>query len=323
MTKKALAITKKENRIAPWGDRAEVREIARRVQLMAPGAKKLSENEALALAQGAVAHGLDPFNGEIWYIPGSGLMTGIKGLRKAARQQIEGNFWTEFDEIVDPDERNLYMIPEGALAFRCTVRDSETIRSYSEAWKRLSEDGVPIELIPDILGQRPFTLGVGYIKDGEKTKMDPIQVAMKRAEADAIKRRFDLPFAVPTEPNEVSVIDGNWAEAGDEDQSDSPSEGVPNIFTGERQELPPLEQEVTQDTKPADPDPEDPPPTIETLRELAVKEPHNIGATQYWTVSNHFGVDREQGQAIYKELGNWADALIYLVEQFSGPEKES
>lgn len=216
--KQEITLSQKETRIAPWGDRSEIREIARRVQLMAPGAKKLNENEALALAQGAVAHGLDPFNGEIWYIPGSGLMAGIKGLRKAARLQIDGNFWTEFDEITNPDERVLLMIPDGALAYRCIIRDSDTIRSYSEGWKELNEAGVPVEIIPDLLGRKPYTPGVGYLKKGEATKMDPAQVAMKRAEADALKRRFDLPFAIPSQPNDMPiVIEGEWVEATEDD----------------------------------------------------------------------------------------------------------
>ncbi len=207
-----LTVIKKESKIAPWGDRAEVREIAKRIQLMVPGGKKLSEEQALALAQGAVAHGLDPFNGEIWYIPGSGLMAGIKGLRKAARQQLDGNFWPEFDQINDPDERNLLLIPEGALAFRCIIRDSETIMVYAEAWKKLAAEKIPAEIIQQIIGKRPYTEGVGYLKKGESTRMDPVQCAMKRAEADAMKRRFDLPFAIPSDPN-GSIIDGEWHEA--------------------------------------------------------------------------------------------------------------
>lgn len=218
MTKGEIVPSKKETRIAPWGDRKDIREIAERIKIMAPGARKLSQNEALALAQGAVAHGLDPFNGEIWYIPGSGLMAGIKGLRKAARNQIDGNFWTEFDEITDPDERKRLYIPTGALAYKCFLRDSNTIRAYSEAWKQLQEDSVPIEVIPDIIGSRPYTLGIGYFKKEEKSRMSPVQVAMKRAEADAIKRRFDLPFATPSEPMDVLVVEGEWTDVTEEEE---------------------------------------------------------------------------------------------------------
>jgi hypothetical protein len=225
MTDKALTITEKENRIAPWGNREELREIARRVQLMSPGGKKLDEHQALALAQGAVAHGLDPFNGEIWFIPGAGLMAGIKGLRKAARLQLEGNYWTEFEELRDPDQRALLAIPDGALAFRCIIRDSETLRAYTEAWAAMSDKHIPADMIPKILGVRPYVEGVGYFKRGESSKMEPVQVAMKRAEADALKRRFDLPFAVPSEPGDT-VIEGDWSEAITEPTTSSPAAPV-------------------------------------------------------------------------------------------------
>ena len=235
---KSEIILSKETRIAPWGDRSEIREIARRVQLMAPGAKTLSENEALALAQGAVAHGLDPFNGEIWFIPGSGLMAGIKGLRKAARQQLEGNFWTEFHEITNPDERALLMIPEGALAYKCIVRDSNTIRTYSQGWKELKEAGVPIELIPDVIGRRPHTEGIGYLKKGEATRMDPAQVAMKRSEADALKRRFDLPFAIPSQPNDMpTIVEGEWIEATEDDGLKEEAAEASKILYGEDENI--------------------------------------------------------------------------------------
>lgn len=286
MTKAEIVPTKKETRIAPWGDRKDIREIAQRIQLMAPGAKKLSENEALALAQGAIAHDLDPFNGEIWFIPGSGLMAGIKGLRKAARDQIEGNFWTEFTEIMDLDERKKLFIPDGALAYKCILHDSETIRTYGEAWKVLQENKVPIEAIPDIIGTRPYSVGVGYFEKGEKTKMKPVQVAMKRAEADALKRRFDLPFATSSGPSDV-FIEGDWAEL-DNEQDEQPTE------------------------TPADPEYE----AIAQAYAIAQADPIEIDATLFWTIANLFGIDREQGSAIESELGNWADALIYIVDKF-------
>ena len=305
MNERALAPTS-ESRIAPWGERKELREIAKRVQFMAPGGHKLNENQALALAQGAIAHGLDPFNGEIWYIPGSGLMAGIKGLRKAARQQIDGSFWTEFLEITDPDERNLYLIPDKALAFKCIIRDSETIRTYSDGWKRLKEDGVPVEIIPDVLGKRPYSTGVGYIKDGESTRMDPIQVAMKRSEADALKRRFDLPFAVPSEPN-GPIIAGEWTLEEDPENGPNPAEASDDLFgsddDGEK-------EEPMHDTGAID--------MLKEARALATKKPYEIGATQFWLIANHFGIDTDEATVIKKQLSTWPDALIYVIDKY-GP----
>lgn len=267
---KVLQVHEKDSRIAPWGAREELREIARRVQLMAPGGKRLDENQALALAQGAVAHGLDPFNGEIWYIPGAGLMAGIKGLRKAARHQVQGNFWAEFEEITDPDQRDLLMIPERALAYRCLIRDSDTLRAYSGAWKELREQGIPDSMIPELLGRKPYAMGIGYVKIGEATKMDPVQAAMKRAEADALKRRFDLPFAIPSEPNDVIITDAEWHEQ-------------------QETELEPTESAAEQLF-----------PSEESSRPVPKKV--NL-STAYWGAVKAAGLDRDAGRAILQELG--------------------
>jgi hypothetical protein len=285
---KTLQVHEKDSRIAPWGGREELREIARRVQLMAPGGKRLDENQALALAQGAVAHGLDPFNGEIWYIPGAGLMAGIKGLRKAARLQVEGNFWTEFEEITDPDQRDLLMIPERALAYRCLIRDSDTLRAYSGAWKELREQGIPDSMIPELLGRKPYAMGIGYVKVGEATKMDPVQVAMKRAEADALKRRFDLPFAVPSEPNDVITVDAEWHEK----EEASPESTTPRQRTeSAAEQLFPSESSST----PA---------------------PKKINAsTAYWGAIKAAGLDRDAGKAILDEVGGDFELARKKVEE--------
>lgn len=56
---------------------------------------------------------------------------------------------------------------------------------------------------------------------------------------------------------------------------------------------------------------------ITAFKLTATKNPTKIQATQFWIVAKHFGVDSEEGQAIYKELGNWADALLYVIDKFS------
>lgn len=294
MSDKNLVAQEKDTRIAQWGDRDELREIARRVQLMAPGGKKLGESEALALAQGAVAHGLDPFNGEIWYIPGAGLMAGIKGLRKAARAQIKGNFWAEFEQLNNPDERVTLMIPDGALAFRCILRDSETIRAYAEGWKQLRENGIPDEMIPQLLGKRPYTVGIGYIKEKELTKMEPAQVAMKRAEADALKRRFDLPFAVASEPNDAVTIDADWHE----DEAPGP-EKVPGAAA---------EQLFGPEAKPA-------------AKASNGKKPDLT--TAYWTAVGSAKLSREEGQRALDECGGDMELARKKIEDqhLKGPEQ--
>lgn len=57
---------------------------------------------------------------------------------------------------------------------------------------------------------------------------------------------------------------------------------------------------------------------IAAFKLTATKNPTKIQANEFWTVAKHFGVDPQQGQDIYKELGNWADALLYVIDEFSG-----
>jgi hypothetical protein len=62
---------------------------------------------------------------------------------------------------------------------------------------------------------------------------------------------------------------------------------------------------------------------VEALKNNATTEPYNTGPTQYWQVAKHFGIDKEQGQAIYAEIGNWADALIYISDHYGELEDET
>ena len=205
--------------LAPFGSRDEVREMTERLRLMLPGVgQSLSKGQILALAQGAVAHGLNPLNGEIWIIVdrdgnSRGLQIGIKGLRKKAHEQVKGNFWCEFIEITDPDTRARWQIAASDLAFECRLFDSETIRLYVEAIERLQTAKLPWEVIERMVGARPYTTGIGILKANEKTKMAAVQCARKRAEADAIKQRFDVPFGVAVaEDDEPPAFAGEWIE---------------------------------------------------------------------------------------------------------------
>lgn len=202
--------------LAPWGSRNDVRELKARLAQMAvmvPGGAKLDASAITALAQASIAHGLDPFNGEIWIIPGSGVMIGIKGLRKKAREQVQGNFWMEFREITSPEEKARLGIPANALAYESHLFDTENINTYTGAVEKLLKAGIPWEAVERMVGSRPYTVGIGYATPGEKSKMDLAQRAHKRAEADAIKRRFDVPFGLSVEPDgDAPAFEGEWVE---------------------------------------------------------------------------------------------------------------
>lgn len=199
--------------VTQWASRDDVREINERLgMMMLPGGRKLDAEQRLALAQASVMHGLDPFNGEIWIIPGSGVMIGIKGLRKKAHEQVQGNFWCNFSEIVNPEQRQRYGIPDGCLAFECHLFDTETIMQYVGAVEKFTKVGMKFEQAIELLGNQPFAIGVGFANPAENSKMTLVQRAMKRAEADAIKRRFDVPFGLVMESDEEPDAGGQWIE---------------------------------------------------------------------------------------------------------------
>lgn len=212
--------------LAPWGSRTEVREIDERIKLMLPNADRLDRSQRMALAQASIMHGLDPFNGEIWMIPNHGLMIGIKGLRKKAHEQVKGNYWVEFSEIIDPDQRKRWGIPSDALAFEARLFDSENIRTFTEAVGKLIDAKIPWETVEKMTGSKPYTTGVGVLRGHEKTRMERVQCAMKRAEADATKRRFDVPFGIEINVDTEEIIEGEWAEndTAELDQDDSPQD---------------------------------------------------------------------------------------------------
>lgn len=188
-----------ETQIAPYAPpRAEVRELVERFKAGLTNSKDLSDNELRALATAALGHSLNPWNQEIWAIPGKGLMLGIKGLRKVADRQAEkGGFrwWTEFLDIRSAAEMEQYDVPETAVAAKlCVLRRSDNIEAYLHNLKDLQGSGLPYEAAAQLIGGPPKTIGVGYVLPNEKSEMPIPQRVMKRAEAHAIKQAFSVPF---------------------------------------------------------------------------------------------------------------------------------
>lgn len=202
--------------LSVYGTKDDVGAMAGRILAMLPGADKLSKDERMSLAQLSVAYGLNPFNGECWAIPGKGSMIGIKGLRKTGHQQIEkvgGNYWVEYVEITDLETRKRYGVQPGDLAFESHLFDTHNINTYVTAVERLLKAGIPWEAVKAMMGDKPYTTGFGVIRQGETTKMDRVQCARKRAESNAIKQRFDVPFGVTVADEDTGeVIEGTATE---------------------------------------------------------------------------------------------------------------
>jgi hypothetical protein len=182
--------------LAAFGERDDIREMTDRLTKMLPGTVRLTQQEALTVAQVAVAHGLDPFNGEVWGLKGEnekwyGVMVGIKGLRKCARRQADqegGTYWTEVQRV-DPKK---YNVAETAVVYECRVRDTITTQAYGKSLHTLTTAGIPYAEAVRMLGDAPCVIGVGIATPDERSKMSIHARAKKRAEAEALRQRFDV-----------------------------------------------------------------------------------------------------------------------------------
>ncbi len=246
-----------------FGNFEEIIEIQGRIQStytsLFPGAALLTNEEAFALAQVGYMQGLDVFNKEIYYlkqekngqVKAIGVMPGIRGLRKHAHRQIryEGgrsaNFWFEFFQILDTEEKSKVGAGPNDLVFKALLRDSVTMRNYLEmrqmifgnrnSWGDLlkvsREDGDAIANITktienqatSILGFPPIIVSYGIVKyhelkkDGDKlmrplqmvNTQNPYYMAEIRAERRGLYKRFDL-------EKQFGVLDAAALDAAEE-----------------------------------------------------------------------------------------------------------
>ena len=226
-----LQVAPKETAIAAFGERDDIKELGERLRKLMPGTVKFTEEEALAVAQVALAHELDPFNGEVWGLKGDnnkwyGVMVGIKGLRKNARNQARregGDFWISHKLV--PGEK--YNAPDAAIVYEAHLRDSVSFNAWMSVFVKMREaakdvEGLTAEFIATMIGEAPVTVGIGVVKSGERSKMGFHQLAKKRAEADAIKQRYDVSFR---------------GAKVDFEQLEAPINGYDNAIEGEVEEV--------------------------------------------------------------------------------------
>lgn len=227
----ATAITTQEPKelaTIPFGTRDEVKELQARIITMMPSlmpnSSQLTPSEAMAVAQVALAHGLSPFNNEIYYLKNGdrnlGVFPGIRGYRKAAHRQIRregGTFWLSEPKLVSAVE---YGGDTGDICTVYELRDSVTMTEYlklrgmifemnrlpQDILKMAKEDNEAITILKnmieqtslELLGKPPVTLGIGIVKKYEaenrikKAGLSPIHISAIRAERAALRKRFDL-----------------------------------------------------------------------------------------------------------------------------------
>ena len=169
-----------------------------RLKLMITNGKKLSDAEAAALAQFAVAEKLDPFSGEVYLLKNEskneiiGPMVGVKGLRRKAQERLglDENYMLDFVLVDNP--------PGVLFAYECRLRDTQSLRKYldlrvrAEEMFRASGHKTPSDEALKLVGPPPMWVGRGYFYQSEQNdykdkKYHPQEKAQKRAEAAALK----------------------------------------------------------------------------------------------------------------------------------------
>lgn len=192
--------------LATYGNKMDVISLSQRIKIMVPGGNKLTDSEAQALAQVSLVTTCNPFIGEIWYIPGRGPMIGIKGARRHGNEQIEKAgglqaYWTaDLHPCSGEDAGYKGDTKDLAAAYKCTITDSVSTMGYQKmiletiAALRAGGSQDPVGEAREICGTRPQWIGYGFATVSEQSKMNKQALAMKRAEADGLKRKFDIPF---------------------------------------------------------------------------------------------------------------------------------
>jgi hypothetical protein len=186
------------------GEYGDVEEFAKRIKMLMRGGDKLNNTEVMALAQFAKITNLNPFTGECWYISGSGPMIGIAGARRLDQQQTGDAGGCSFPTITPcpADEAGALEaeIRDVVAAFKAEITDTAAITAYQKLFtstiQAMREAGVadPFAAAKEVCGPRPSWVGYGYSTKSERSRMNKTQLARKRAEADALKKRIVIPF---------------------------------------------------------------------------------------------------------------------------------
>lgn len=174
-------------------DRAK--DIAAKIKLAVPGGAGLSDNEALSLATFAITSGLNPFTGECWYIPKKGPMAGIKGLRRKSSEQ---SLYSISIRAMDEGEVTEHEIQGKDVGRICQLYRHDILQEAVEINRAAGEVVIPLQPI----------IGVGIWRGGDQVARgkSAAWMASKRAEADALKKGFNIPLPYSEEANGFDTV---------------------------------------------------------------------------------------------------------------------
>lgn len=213
---------------------------ARKIKMLLPYGNKLTDDNALALAAYSRLHGLDPFNGECYFLVRDkkdrdgniigreelGVYPGIKGKRKKANELLQfvdpsATYQVDYFTVA-PDVASLHpQTGEIEIVIQAELRDSISTERYLRQRIDAQKAGISWEEVKSILGKPPVWVGFGVVKTSELRyiKQTPVVLAKKRAESDATNQRFHLPFSddaladdiAPEIINDGPIVEGEFS----------------------------------------------------------------------------------------------------------------
>jgi hypothetical protein len=196
-----------------------------RIKTMIVGTRKLADAEVFSLAVYAITNNLNPFAGECYFIDGIGVVPGVAGLRRKAREQLDreakiakmdgAQFAIEYSLATHEEA----VFEDGDVAWKAVLTD--TVSQSKWLGDLLSTTKLLQGLFPgvgfselmakaeEITGKKPTWWAVGVVsKDESFSKLeyengkptgsrkpemwDRNERAKKRAAKNAIRQRFDI-----------------------------------------------------------------------------------------------------------------------------------
>lgn len=226
--------------LARYGTSKAVRIVADRMMRVEKGAQGLTQDEALLVAQAALATGLSPFEPqpELWHWiavkDGRRMLTIMRGrdgtirlAEEAARRDGTYLLPARFTQIKDQAEKQSLGFEPTELVFRCDATDKRTSDEYYQRRKELSEEGLSSQQIDERLGTfPPGDTGYGSMSMSEmaalnkgQNKMPHVNRVRKRAYIESLKQKWAahvnmeaLTENAPTDP-EAYLIEDEWLDA--------------------------------------------------------------------------------------------------------------
>lgn len=192
-------------------DNERTRKLAIQVQKFIPGIDKLPASSQWAFAAMCLAYDVDPLTGEAWaWMSNKGptMMFGIAGRRRKAREMLRnetGNPAADFRTELTRVDSGAYGCSPDDFVYECRLYDDKSSQRWIGEFISLHNAGFSADEAEKIIGERPYTFGVGICRATDPTRMEKNEAARKRAEANALKQRFDLRFP---EAEEIELTTG-------------------------------------------------------------------------------------------------------------------